>query len=206
MFREKLNKKLFAELVKNGFAEPKPLQAKCFSKINAGFDLIVQAPEGSGKSTLIAINTLHKLQRAMEVPPRALILCPTTEKVLLLHSIFELLTKETDLHVETATEEGDIDDQNAAIYEGTDIVIGTPKRLLEIYFSKNLNMNYLKLFVMDDAELMIKHRFQGEVDRLGLSLPKCQHLIFTSAYDDKVERLISKFMVNPQFIEQEDSL
>jgi ATP-dependent RNA helicase RhlE len=202
MFKEKINKILFAELEKNGLAEPKSLQAKCFSKINGGFDLVVDAPEGSGRSTLIAISTLHKLQRAMDVPPRALILCPTSEKVNSLKAIFDMIGAESDLHVETAVEEGDIDDQNAAIYQGTDIVIGTPKRLLDIYFSKNLNLNYLKLFIIDDAELMIKHRFQGPIDRLGLSLPKCQHLVFASAYDDKVAKLISKFIVNPQFIEE----
>jgi superfamily II DNA/RNA helicase len=202
MFKEKLNKLLSAELLSNGFEIPTPLQAKCLSKINGGFDVIAIAPDGSGKSMLAVISALQKLNRAMDVPPRALILAATTEKVLAMKEQFEKLTRDIDLHVECAYVEGDIDDQNAAIYSGTDIVVGTPKRLLEIYFSKNLNMNYLKLFIIDDAELMIKHGFQGQVDRLGLSLPKCQHLIFTNELNEKVQKLISKFIVAPQIIEE----
>lgn len=202
MFSQKLNKKLFAELEAAGLHDPKPLQEKCLSKINGGFDIIAVAPEGSGKTTLGVISILHKLGRAIDEPPRAMILVPTTEKVMATKAIFEQLTQDLDLRVECAYEEGDIDDQNAAIYSEADVVIGTPKRLLDIYFGKNLNLNFLKLFIVDDAELMIKHGFQGPIDRLGLSLPKCQHLVFTNTdLNEKVLKLISKFIVNPQVIE-----
>lgn len=202
MFKEKLNKILAAELLANGYETPTPLQANCISKINGGFDVIGVAPDGSGKTSLTVISTLQKLTRAMDVPPRALILAPTTEKVLAMKEQFDKLTQEIDLHVECAYVEGDIDDQNAAIYSGTDIVIGTPKRLLDIYFSKNLNLNFLKLFVIDDAELMIKHGFQGPIDRIGLSLPKCQHLVFTTELNEKVQKLISKFIIAPKIVEE----
>jgi ATP-dependent RNA helicase RhlE len=48
---------------------------------------------------------------------------------------------------------------------------------------------------------MIKIAAQGHIDRLALSLPKCQHLIFTDNYNEKVEKLIHKFIVAPQIIE-----
>jgi ATP-dependent RNA helicase RhlE len=57
------------------------------------------------------------------------------------------------------------------------------------------------LFAIDDAEMMIKIAAQGHIDRLALSLPKCQHLIFTDNYNEKVEKLIHKFIVAPQIIE-----
>lgn len=201
MFKEKLNKKLFAALEANGITEPKPLQLKCLPKINGGFDVIAIAPDNSGKTNTIVISAIQKLTHAFEDPPRALILAGTMEKVLEMKNLFHVLAKETDLRIKCAYEEGKIDIQSEEIYVGADIVIGTPKRILEIYFSKNLNLNKIKFFAIDDAELMIKHGFQGPIDRIGMSLPKCQHLVFTNNLTDKIQKLISKFIVAPQIIE-----
>lgn len=201
MFKEKMNKKLVSALLAKGIETPTPLQAKCLSKINSGADLIAIAPENSGKSTLIAITAVQKLQRAFEDAPRALVLVESMEKALAMKEQFEQFAKETDLRVECAYEEGKIDAQNEAIYAGTDLVIGTAKRVLEIYFNKNLNLNKIKWFVIDDASMMIKKSWQGQIDRLGLSLPKCQHLVFTEVYDEKVEKLIHKFIIAPNVVE-----
>lgn len=201
MFKERLNKKLAAELESNGISEPKELQVKCIPKINGGFDVVAIAPPLSGKTTTIVLGTIQKLSHGNEEPPRALILVGTMDKVLEMKGLFHILAKDTGLRIKCAYEEGKIDIQSEEIYEGADIVIGTPQRILDIYFSKNLNLNKIKLFAIDDAELMIKHRFQGPIDRIGLSLPKCQHLVFTNSYDEKIQRLISKFIVAPQIIE-----
>lgn len=205
MFKEKIkNKNLMAALVAKGLDTATPLQAQCLSKINSGADLIAIAPEGSGKSTLVTISAVLKLQQAFEDAPRALVLVESMEKALAMKEQFLQLAKETDLRVQCAFEEGKIDEQNEAIYRGTDLVIGTGKRVLEIYFNKNLNLNKIKLFVIDDASMMIKRAWQGQIDRLGLSLPKCQHLIFTEQYDEKVEKLIHKFIVAPQMVDLGD--
>ncbi|MBA3663918.1 MAG: DEAD/DEAH box helicase [Bacteroidetes bacterium] len=201
MFKERLNKKLAAELEINGISEPTPLQLKCIPKINGGFDIVASAPPQSGKTTTIVLGAIQKLGGGDEGPPRALILVGTMEKVLEMKGLFHILAKDSGLRIKCAYEEGKIDIQSEEIYVGADIVIGTPQRILEIYFSKNLNLNKIKFFAIDDAELMIKHRFQGPVDRIGLSLPKCQHVVFTNMYDDKIQRLISKFIVAPQIIE-----
>ncbi|HOZ87218.1 MAG TPA: DEAD/DEAH box helicase [Bacteroidia bacterium] len=201
MFKEKLNKKLVNALLEYGIETPRELQLKCLSRINSGADLIGIAPENMGKSTLIMIGAINKLKEAFEDAPRALILVASMEKALAMKQQFELLAKETSLRAECAYEEGKINEQNEAIYSGTDLVIGTPKRVLEIYFNKNLNLNKIKLFVIDDAETMIKNAWQGQVDRLGLSLPKCQHLVFTENFNEKIEKLIHKFMIAPTVVE-----
>ena len=107
----------------------------------------------------------------------------------------------TKLRIHTAHEGGKIDKQNEDIYIGADVVIGTPKRIMEIYFRKNINITKVKLFAIDDTELVVKNLHQGYIHRLADSLPKCQHLIFTNAYSERIEAMIEKFMVAPQFIE-----
>jgi ATP-dependent RNA helicase RhlE len=203
MFLEKLNKKLVVALTENGFNEPKELQLKCLSKINAGVDLIAIAPDNSGKSTLIAISVIHKLQYALEDAPRAIIIVANKEKAIAMKEQFDVFSKETDLRSICVFEEGKIKDQSIEVYEGTDVVIGTGKRVYELYFNHSLNLNKLKLFIIDDAEQIIKNAWQAPIDRIGESLPKCQHLIFTHDFNPKIEKLVSKFMVAPQIIESD---
>jgi ATP-dependent RNA helicase RhlE len=204
MFREKLHKKLYAALVENKFESPTPFQLKCLPKVNSGADVIGVAPEGSGKSTLIVVASILKTQRAMEDTPRVLILSGNSEKGREMEEQFRLFAKDTDLRINTAFEDDDKDDQNAAIYDGTDILIGTAKRVLELYFINCITLSKLKLFVMDDPEMTIKHSWQGHVDRLAMSFPKCQHVVFTNDFTDKVESLIHKFMIAPQLVELDE--
>jgi len=201
MFREKLYKKLATALEEVNIETPTPLQARCLSKINAGSDVIGIGPAGSGKSTLITITAIQKLQRAIEDMPKVLILVGNSESGNAMKEQFRQFAKNTDLRITTAFEDGDINDQNAEIYDGTDILIGTAKRILDLYFANGLNLNKIKLFVIDDAELMIKNSWQGQIDRLALSLPKCQHLVFTTGLTDKIEKLISKFIIAPFVVE-----
>ena len=201
MFIEKLNKKLVTALTENGFNEPKELQLKCLSKINAGIDVIAVAPDNSGKSTLIAISVIHKLQHALEDAPRAIIIVANKEKAIAMKEQFDLFAKETDLRALCLFEEGKINKQSVEVYEGTDVVIGTGKRVYELYFNQSLNVNKLKLFILDDAEQIIKNTWQSPIDRLGESIPKCQHLIFTNDFNSKIEKLVNKFMVAPVYID-----
>ncbi len=201
MFKEKLNKKLASALALNGIETPKDLQLKCIAKINGGFDVIGIGPLNSGKTTTIVISAIQKLPYAIETAPRVLIVVSDKEKATSMKEQFELLTKETDLRTVCVFEEGKIEKQAEEVQKGTDILIGTPKRLMEHYFLWNLNLNKIKLFAIDDAETMPKISAQGHIDRLALSLPKCQHLVFTNDLNEKVEKLIKKFIIAPQVIE-----
>ncbi len=204
MFTEKLNKKLSTALLEQGFVEPKPIQVKCIPKINGGADVIGIGPEGCGKSFTILTTAMQKLNYAFEDAPRALIIVADETKALAMLEQFKLLSYNSDLRAEAVYESGKIDKQTEAIYFGTDIVIGTPKRVMEIYFKKNFNLNKIKFFAIDDAEMMIKNSAQGQIDRLALSLPKCQHLVFTNQLTEKIEKLIEKFIVAPVIIEVEE--
>ena len=204
MFKEKLNKRLAATLSEHGFDEPKPLQLKCIPKINGGLDVIGVGPDGCGKTSTIIIGAIQKLGNAFEDAPRALILVPNEEKALALLEQLKQLYRHTDLRAEAVYESGKIDKQTESIYFGTDIVIATPRRIMEIYIRKNLNITKIKLLVFDDAETLVKENILSYLERLSLSLPKCQHLLFTKELNSKVEKIVDKFLIAPTIIEIED--
>lgn len=201
MFKEKLNKKLASALLERGFEEPTALQLKCIPKINGGMDVIGVGEEGCGKTSSILIGVIQKLGSAFEDAPRALIIVPNEAKGLAMLEQFKLLSYNTDLRAETVFESGKIDKQTEAIYFGTDIIIATPRRLMEIYIRKTLNITKIKVLAFDDTEILVKENIFSYLERLSLSLPKCQHLVFAKEINSKVQKIIDKFLINPFVVE-----
>ena len=201
MFSEKLIKPLSSALLEAGIETPLPLQEQLLSKINAGQDVFGIGKEGIGKTTLAVIATINKLKNEFEDAPRALILVESHEKALDLEEQFKLLGKNTSLRYKLATDAGKIIKQFEDIYFGTDVVIGTTKRMMDIYLRYNLNINKLKLVIIDDAEAQVKQALQGQIDRLIQCLPKCQHIVFANEMNHKIERLTEQMMINPHLVE-----
>ncbi|MES2762814.1 MAG: DEAD/DEAH box helicase [Bacteroidota bacterium] len=203
MFKEKLHKNLASALSENGFEEPKPLQLKCIPKINGGSDVIGIGPDGCGKTAMVLMAAIQKLGMAFEDAPRAMIIVAEEDKALAMKEQFNLLSSNTDLRAEVVVESGKIDKQTEAIYFGTDIVIGTPRRIMEIYIRKNFNITKIKLLAFDDTEVLVKQNIFSYLERLSLSLPKCQHILFATELNAKVEKIADKFLINPFVVEVE---
>lgn len=210
IFKEKLNKNLYNILVDHKFEEPKAIQQKLIARINGGGDVVGVGPDGVGKSTTIAICVINKLKEAFEDAPRALIIMPDTEKVIAAEEQFKLFATGTDIRICVAHEKGRVnkqagfDEQGEKIYAGCDVIIATPKRAFDLYLKQHINLNKLKFFILDDAELLNTNNYQGQIDRITNSLPKCQHLVFTANYNEKVEKMFARFMINPVIIEVEE--
>lgn len=191
-------------IAKFGFENPTTLQKQLIPKIKGGANFIGIAPEGAGKTTNLIINTIQKLNgEAFEDVPRALIFTKDKQAVLALEEEFNKWIKNTDLRIAIAYEEGKIDDQKDAIYVGSDIVIGTPKRLNKIYFQNGLNLANLQLLAIEDAEFLIGTSFHTEIHRIVESLARCQYLVFSNKFDHKIEKLQELYMEDAQVIEIE---
>lgn len=204
MFLKKINPQLDQALTENGFIEPSELQQETFSPIKSGTNLIVQSPEKSGKSTTIAINTIHRLDKPFEQSPRALIIVPSKEKVLEMVSIFETLNHHNKLRVYHTYEQTDIDNDKNLISVGIDVLIGTPKKLHELFSGAGFDINRLKLFIVDDLDIILKNRHEQIISRLVNANEKVQKLFFTSVITEKIELLADSLMLDPTFLETED--
>lgn len=203
MFLEKINKQLSAAILEAGYEEPKELQQKSFSKIKSGGDAIFIGPVNSGKTSSIVISTIQKLNYAVEDAPRALILVADKERALAMKEQFMLLGRNTDLRVIPVFEEGSMDNIKDAVYQGADVVVGTAKSLNKLYTTTGLNLNKLKMFVIDDASLILKHELQAQISRLSESIPKCQHLLFTEVLTERMEKHADTYMKAPVIVEVE---
>lgn len=197
---KKLEDSLLQVLAENGYDNPTPFQKKAISTIKSGVNMYGIGPDGCGKTTTIIINTIQKLKSAFEDAPRAVIIVEDKEKALALEAAFEPFLKPTDLRLYLAYDEQRFDHQKDEIYDGVDIVIATPKRLTELFQRTGINVTQLELYIIEDAEFLMKGTQLSLVQRIPESIPKCQYIIFSTDYHSKLERLQDGFMFGARLV------
>jgi len=190
----KLSKPLVAAMTDAGFLTPKEIQTKTMSRILGGQDVIAVAPEGSGKTTTYVLATLMKLKYAFEEAPRALILVPDAEHVDHVLEQFKLLNRNSTFRILGIDSRGAVDTQMNEITDGCDIIVAVPDRARALYLKLALNTNKIQLFIVDNAELIVKKGLQLPVVELANSAYKSQHIVFTEVLHEKLNHMISPFM------------
>lgn len=167
--------------------------------------MIGVGPEGCGKTTTYILGVLMRLKYGVEEAPRALILVPDKDRVIAVTEQFELLNKNKTIRVVSLYATPGIETQMDALADGADIVVATPDRARSIYLKLGLNLNKIIMFIVDDAETIVKQGLQLPVNELANSISKCQHLIFTEVLHSKLEQMIQPFMSMPAIIEVEET-
>jgi len=190
----KLSKPLVAAMTDAGFLTPKEIQAKTMSRILGGQDVIAVGPEGAGKTTTYVLATLMKLKYAFEEAPRALILVPDAEHVDHVLEQFKLLNRNKTFRILGIDSRGAVDTQMNEITDGCDIIVAVPDRARALYLKLALNTNKIQLFIVDNAELIVKKGLQLPVVELANSAYKAQHIVFTEVMHEKLNLMISPFM------------
>ena len=203
---KKINENLQKALLENGLTEANTLQEETFSTIKSGADCIVVAPKGIGKSTTIVLNVIQQLVAEGEESPRALVIVEDKAKVLEMETLFEKLGNYTNLRVYGVHDKGDMEYDKNYISTGIDVLIGTPNRLSEMFTTAGYNINRLRMFVLDDADPILKLRHETKIMRISNSIAKTQRMIFTDQLTERVEILAEKMLVEPFVFEIDDEL
>ena len=205
---KKIYDKLQEALIENGLTEANEMQQETFSTLKSGADCIVIAPKGSGKSTTIVLNVIQQLKMEGEESPRALIIVEDKTKVLEMEELFEKYGKHTDLRVYGVHDKGDMEYDKNYISTGIDVLIGTPNKLGEMFTTAGYNVNRLKMFILDDADPILKLRHETKIMRISNSINKTQRIIFSEVYSERIEILAEKMLVEPfefDFEEEEET-
>lgn len=201
---KKINEKLQDALIENGLTEANVLQMETFSTIKSGADAIIVSPQGSGKTTTIVLNVIQQLAGKTEESPRALIIVEDKAKVLEMVALFEKYGKYTNLEVYGVNEKGDMDYDKNYISTGIDVLIGTPTKLSDMFSTAGYNVNRLRMFVLDDADPILKLRHETKIMRISNSIAKTQRLIFTEALTERIEILADKMLVEPYLFDMDE--
>jgi ATP-dependent RNA helicase RhlE len=201
----KLSKQLLASMTGNGFLSPKEIQGKLFPRINGGQDLVAIGPDGCGKTTTCVLAALNKIQYTEEIAPRVLYLVPDIESGESVLDQFHLLNRNRDLRIMGLFAGGaTLDAQVLELTDGVDIIVATPDRARAAYLKLGLNLNKILLFVVDDADLILRNGLQLPTVELARGIKKSQFIVCSSVIHDRLEKLYSNFIQLPNIIEVVD--
>lgn len=201
---KKLNEKLQEALIENGLTEANQMQKETFSTLKSGADCIIIAPKGSGKTTTIVINVIQQLVCEGEQSPRALIIVEDKAKVLEMEELFKKFGRYTNMTVYGVHDKGDMEYDKNFISGGIDVLIGTPNKLSEMFTMAGFNVNRLKMFILDDADPILRLRHETKIMRISNSINKTQRIIFSEQLTDRIDTLAEKMLVEPYLFEIEE--
>jgi len=185
-----------------GYEKPSPIQAMSIPPALEGKDILGLSATGSGKTAAFALPALANLD--VKLPfTQVLILCPTRElAVQVCEEVHRLGAKMKGLHATPVYGGAPMDRQIRALRAGTQVVVGTPGRLLDHLRRGSFDASRVKMAILDEADRMLDMGFKDEMDELLAALPpERQTLFFSATMNPGVSRLIQKFGNSPQIIE-----
>ena len=185
-----------------GFSEPWPIQSDTIPAALAGSDILGLAQTGTGKTAAFALPIIERLIAERRPGPRALILAPTRELAMQIHSDFEKLAKFTRLKAITVFGGVSERPQVRALRSQPDIVIACPGRLLDLLRQGKAMLGQVKILVLDEADQMFDMGFLPDVKSILSMLPdRRQNLLFGATMPDEIRVLANRILDCPHVVE-----
>ncbi len=193
---------LLKALAASGYDTPTPIQMQAIPPLLEGRDLCGIAQTGTGKTAAFALPSLHHF--ATNIKPRVpygcrmLVLSPTRELAAQIAEKFRDYGKFLGLTVNCVFGGMPIFTQKKKLQAGTDILVATPGRLLDLIEQRALSLKDVEIFVLDEADQMMDLGFIHALKRIDLMLPKKRQSLFFSATMPKaIAELGNRFLNNP---------
>ncbi len=193
---------LHPELLKNlaslGYAAMTPIQAQSLPPILAGRDVIAQSKTGSGKTVAFGLGLLVNLETS-NFAAQSLVLCPTRELADQVAKEIRKLARTTqNVKVLTLCGGAPFRAQAQSLDHGAHIIVGTPGRVEDHLRKNTLNLNKLKILVLDEADRMLDMGFQEVLHTIVDQTPKSrQTLLFSATYPTGIKSIASRIMLEP---------
>ena len=187
-----------------GYESPTPIQEKSIPVVLMGRDILGSAQTGTGKTASFTLPMIDILAsgRAKARLPRSLILAPTRELAAQVADSFEKFSVNNKLSMGLLIGGVSFADQNAALSKGVDVLIATPGRLLDHFERGKVLLSDVKILVIDEADRMLDMGFIPDVEKIVSLLPRMrQTLFFSATLSDDIQKIGSKFVMNPKTIE-----
>jgi ATP-dependent RNA helicase RhlE len=190
-----------------GYVTPTPIQEQSIPHILRGKDLLGCAQTGTGKTAAFAIPILQNLllqqkEDAYNHNIKALILTPTRELAIQIDESFDAYGKHTGLRHTVIFGGVSQFHQTSELRRGVDILIATPGRLLDLIAQRFVNLQYIKMFVLDEADRMLDMGFIHDVKKIIARLPeKRQTMFFSATMPPEITRLSASILTAPVRVE-----
>lgn len=203
----KLMPSILKALDKENYKEPTPIQERSIPSVLEGRDLLGCAQTGTGKTAAFSLPIIQLLSsqqapKGKNRPIRALILSPTRELALQISDNIHAYSQFTNLSCLAIVGGVSQHGQERALAQGTDILIATPGRLMDLMNQKVISLQAVEILVLDEADRMLDMGFINDVKKIIAKLPaKKQTLFFSATMPSEIEQLSNSLLVDPVKVE-----
>ncbi|UUF12195.1 MULTISPECIES: DEAD/DEAH box helicase [Flavobacterium] len=182
-----------------GFVTPTPIQEKSFSVIMSGRDMMGIAQTGTGKTFAYLLPLLKLYKFTNTNTPKIVVLVPTRELVVQVVEEVEKLT--AYMSVKTLGIYGgvNINTQKKAVYEGVDILVGTPGRTMDLALDAVVRFDETQKLVIDEFDEMLNLGFRPQLTSLlAMMKTKRQNILFSATMTDEVDDILNDYFDFPE--------
>ena len=201
-----LNAVLQSALKANGFDTPTPIQNQAIPLAMDGHDILGLAQTGTGKTLAFGLPLIAHLMDTPGKPApktaKALILAPTRELVNQIADSLRAFTRDTPLRIATVVGGQSIGRQIGVMARGTDILVATPGRLIDLMDRGAVDLRQARHLVLDEADQMLDLGFIHALRRIAPQLghPR-QTMLFSATMPKQMEELSRAYLTNPRKVQ-----
>jgi len=186
-----------------GFEQPTPIQSESIPfLLSEENDLIALAQTGTGKTAAFGLPIIQQIEIERK-QTQAIILCPTRELCLQITKDLNTYAKYTKgLRITAVYGGANIQTQIKALNSGSQIVVGTPGRVIDLIKRKKLKLGHIEYVVLDEADEMLNMGFKEDLDTILAETPEEKRtLLFSATMPKEVMRITKNYMFSPKTIE-----
>jgi ATP-dependent RNA helicase RhlE len=194
-----LPKSLQKALDELGFETPTPIQIKSMPVILSGRDMMGIAQTGTGKTFAYLLPILKQWKFAKTHVPRVVIIVPTRELVVQVVEEVEKLTAYMSVRTLGIYGGVNINTQKTRVYEGVDILVGTPGRMMDLALDNVVRFDEVQKLVIDEFDEILNLGFRVQVTSiLSMMKSKRQNILFSATMTDEVDDMVTDFFDFPE--------
>lgn len=197
-----LSKETQKAVAEMGFEEATPIQSAAIPFILEGRDVIGQAQTGTGKTASFGIPIAEFID-ASSKKVQALVLCPTRELAIqVAEEMAKLIKYKKGVHITPIYGGQSIDRQIRTLKAGVQIIIATPGRMIDHINRKTVNLDHVKMIVLDEADEMLNMGFRDDIEEILKSIPAegRQTVFFSATMPPPIMQLTKKYQNNPEIV------
>lgn len=201
-----LSPALTDELARAGFDQPTPIQEKAIPLALEGHDILGLAQTGTGKTMAFGLPMIDLIKGNSEKraakSAKALILAPTRELVNQIAENLLPMVRSLSLRITKVVGGQSINRQVMALAKGTDVLVATPGRLIDLLDRGDVTLSSTRFLVLDEADQMLDMGFIHDLKKIAprLATPR-QTMLFSATMPKQLEELSRSYLSNPKRVQ-----
>ncbi|MFN6339218.1 MAG: DEAD/DEAH box helicase [Cyanobacteriota bacterium] len=196
-----LSEPLLKAVAARGYHEASPIQRQCIPAVLEGRDVLAAAQTGTGKTAGFTLPMLERLRHGAQARAgvvRALVLTPTRELAAQVAESVRAYGRYLDLRSDVVFGGVSANPQIDRLRRGTDVLMATPGRLLDLHQQGALRLDRVEILVLDEADRMLDMGFLRDIRRILELLPqRRQTLLFSATFSPQIRQLAAGFLHQP---------